>query len=156
MAKQVGEAYDLRLFENRSERQLQVVENQNRKKLARRKSFHGMKIVFVTALLLGLIASVLTTNNIVTQLSADIYEVQAQLDEARAQGDYLTDQLSSAHDLTQVEAYAEQIGLVKMHGNEVYFTLETENQIQVEENGAVNMLQDISAGFMSLMEYLLP
>lgn len=155
MAKQTGEAYDLRLFENREERKLQVVENQNRKKLARRKNFHGMKIIFVTALLLGLIASVLTTNNVVTQLAADIYEAQTQLDEARAQGDYLSDQLSSAHDLTQVEAYAEQIGLVKMHGNEVYYTLETENEIEVQ-NGTKNMLDDISAGFMNLMEYLLP
>lgn len=156
MANQTNAAYDLSLFENRKARQLRVIENHNRKKIRRQKHFRAMRVVLVAALVLGLIASVLTSNNVVTQLSADIDAAQTELDRTLAEEDYLQDQLSSTHNLTEVENFAEQMGLAKMHNNEIYFTLETENQIEVQKSNAKTAVEGLAGGFMNLMEYLLP
>ena len=149
-------AYDLTTFENREPRpRLRVAHNP---KVKRKIDFSGLKIVATVAVIFSLAWGVLYSRAQVTELTSQISSTADDLSEAQSEYDYLNLQLESRTDLETVENYAvTQLGLVKADPSQItYLTLESEDKIVKPESEVKTLLENFSAGFMNLMEYLAP
>lgn len=149
-------AYDLTTFENREPRpRLRVAHNPKAK---RKIDFSGLKIVATVAVIFSLAWGVLYSRAQVTELTSQISSTADDLSEAQSEYDYLNLQLESRTDLETVENYAvTQLGLVKADPSQItYLTLESEDKIVKPESEVKTLLENFSAGFMNLMEYLAP
>lgn len=149
-------AYDLTTFENREQRpRLRVARSPKAK---RRVDLSGFKIIAVVAVIFSLAWGVLYSRAQVTELTTQISSTESDLSEAKSEYDYLNLQLESRTDLETVEAYAvTQLGLVKVDSSQItYLTLESEDKVVKPESEVKTLLENFSAGFMNLMEYLAP
>ena len=149
-------AYDLTTFENREQRpRLRVARSPKAK---RRVDQSGFKIIAVVAVIFSLAWGVLYSRAQVTELTTQISSTESDLSEAKSEYDYLNLQLESRTDLETVEAYAvTQLGLVKVDSSQItYLTLESEDKVVKPESEVKTLLENFSAGFMNLMEYLAP
>ena len=149
-------AYDLTTFENREQRpRLRVVRSPKAK---RRVDLSGFKIIAVVAVIFSLAWGVLYSRAQVTELTTQISSTESDLSEAKSEYDYLNLQLESRTDLETVEDYAvTQLGLVKVDSSQItYLTLESEDKVVKPESEVKTLLENFSAGFMNLMEYLAP
>ena len=149
-------AYDLTTFENREQRpRLRVARSPKAK---RRVDLSGLKIIAVVAVIFSLAWGVLYSRAQVTELTTQISSTESDLSEAKSEYDYLNLQLESRTDLETVEDYAvTQLGLVKVDSSQItYLTLESEDKVVKPESEVKTLLENFSAGFMNLMEYLAP
>ncbi len=149
-------AYDLTTFENREQRpRLRVARSPKAK---RRVDLSGFKIIAVVAVIFSLAWGVLYSRAQVTELTTQISSTESDLSEAKSEYDYLNLQLESRTDLETVEDYAvTQLGLVKVDSSQItYLTLESEDKVVKPESEVKTLLENFSAGFMNLMEYLAP
>ena len=149
-------AYDLTTFENREQRpRLRVARSPKAK---RRVDLSGFKIIAVVAVIFSLAWGVLYSRAQVTELTTQISSTESDLSEAKSEYDYLNLQLESRTDLETVEDYAvTQLGLVKVDSSQItYLTLESEDTVVKPESEVTTLLENFSAGFMNLMEYLAP
>lgn len=149
-------AYDLTTFENREQRpRLRVARSPKAK---RRVDLSGFKIIAVVAVIFSLAWGVLYSRAQVTELTTQISSTESDLSEAKSEYDYLNLQLESRTDLETVEDYAvTQLGLVKVDPSQItYLTLESEDKVVKPESEVKTLLENFSAGFMNLMEYLAP
>ncbi|MDD3429128.1 MAG: hypothetical protein PHG02_03845 [Oscillospiraceae bacterium] len=153
------EAYDLSIFENREEKPARprVTVAQGKKGLTKAR-FHSLNLIFLGAIVLALIFSVLASRAKLTELSGSVAEKQAALVEAQSDFTYLNLQLDSKISVKNVEEYATQrLGLIKMDKSQIeYITLESENKIERPESKFSSIWEMLSTGFMSAMEYLIP
>ena len=149
-------AYDLTTFENRDSRpRLRVAHNPKAK---RKRDLSGLKIIATAAVICSLAWGVLYSRAQVTELTTQISSVESDLSDAKSEYDYLNLQLESRTDLETVENYAvTQLGLVQADPSQItYLTLENEDKVVKPESEVKTLLENFSAGFMNLMEYLAP
>ena len=94
----------------------------------------------------------------ITELTTQISLTESDLSDAKSEYDYLNLQLESRTDLDTVENYAvTQLGLVQADPSQItYLTLENEDKVVKPESEVKTFLENLSAGFMNLMEYLAP
>ncbi|HIV87852.1 MAG TPA: cell division protein FtsL [Candidatus Pygmaiobacter gallistercoris] len=149
-------AYDLSTFENRDPRpKLRVAHNPKAK---RRVDLSRFKIIATAAVIFSLAWGVLYSRAQITELTTQISSTESDLSDAKSEYDYLNLQLESRTDLDTVENYAvTQLGLVQADPSQItYLTLENEDKVVKPESEVKTFLENLSAGFMNLMEYLAP
>lgn len=156
---QHNEAYDLRVFENRSEQRVSRMEvrkgNNNQKLKAR---LARMRSVAVVCLLLALMTGFLHSQATLTELTTEMQRTQRKMTTALSEYDYLASVMDSKTSVKNVEEIARsQLGLVKLDRSQItYATLEEESVITLPRSGLRYKLDQLQNDLLSIMDYLNP
>ena len=151
-------AYDLELFENRTQRPRAKVRAVRGKKKASRLNLQTVKTVALAVVMAALVVGFLYSQATITELTVDIQNVQSELVSEQSTYNYLSGVLDSKTSLRNVEQIAaSELGLVKVDRSQVtYFSLESESVINRPQTAAQKITEFLSTGLLSLMEYLNP
>ena len=151
-------AYDLELFENRTQRSRAKVRAVRGKKKASRLNLQTVKTVALAVVMAALVVGFLYSQATITELTVDIQNVQSELVSEQSTYNNLSGVLDSKTSLRNVEQIAAgELGLVKVDRSQVtYFSLESESVINRPQTAAQKITEFLSTGLLSLMEYLNP
>ncbi len=116
-----------------------------------------MSKVAAAAVMLAMVCSLIYSQAQVTELTGDVQNTQADLENARSTYAYLSGQLDERSSLNNIEAQAAALGLVKMDRSQIsYVTLQTESRIELPESEAEKLFEEMNTGMLSIFEYLVP
>lgn len=153
-------AYDLSIYERSAQRpareRLRVEKTDKRVQL--RRIWQRAQLVVLLTVTVALIISVLVARSTLTELSMQIGDQQDTLVELQSEYDYLNNQMEMQTNLTQVENYARtELGLVKMDKSQITYVAGDEpSRVVRKATGFQQILENITGGFLSFMEYLDP
>ena len=122
---------------------------------------HAMRTagtLFLCALSLGLVVSVIQSKAKITALSGEIENTRSQLTEAQSEYDYLSSRMSAITSRSNISEVAEgDLGLVKADSSQLtYLRLEDESVLVKNTSGAVKLLDHIKMAGLSLIDLLDP
>ncbi len=116
-----------------------------------------MRMLFCAMVLVGLISAVLYTQATVTELQAQITQMEKELVEEEALYAYLSFEMDNKSSVRNIEKSASDMGLVRMNSGQVtYFRVDENNGIQLKKNPIEQFFDDTKAGFLSFWEYIQP
>ena len=132
---QLGQAYDLERFQPRENRLVALKNTKKAQEDAQRRS-HRQSVLNVVVyliagvIILGFVGYFITCNVRLTEMNKKIADGQAQLSALQSEQVRLQSQLAGLTSAEQVNAYAQEHGLVPMASNQIYY-IEAETQDQV-------------------------
>lgn len=156
--EQMEVAYDLNRFAVNTEKQrkVRVIKNEDKKAL-RRVKMKGVKMVFLVAVMLSLICSLLYSQTIETELNREIAMVQKDIVEAKSEHAYLANEIEIKANMKNIEKRAMELGLTKINPSQItYINIEKENKIVLPQSDAKKAIDGMRTGLMSFMEYIAP
>lgn len=114
--------------------------------------------LFLCALILGLIVSVVQSKAKITALSGEIEATRTLLTEAQSEYDYLSSKMSAITSRSNISEVAEGgLGLVKADSSQLtYLRLEDESVLIKNTSGAVKLLDSIKAAGRNFIDLLDP
>lgn len=151
-------AYDLERFENRpleSKPRMRAVQG---KKQTMKINTQKIKMIALCVMMVGLTAGLLESQATITELTSQVQRTQRQLVNAQSEYNYLSGVLDSKTGLRNVEQIAvSNLGLMKLDKSQItYVTLENESTIRRPQSGIKRFAEELSKGWLSLMDYLNP
>lgn len=151
-------AYDLERFENRpleSKPRMRAVQG---KKQTMKINTQKIKMIALCVMMVGLTAGLLESQATITELTSQVQRTQRQLVNAQSEYNYLSGVLDSKTGLRNVEQIAvSNLGLMKLDKSQItYVTLENESTIRRPQSGIKRFTEELSKGWLSLMDYLNP
>ena len=156
---QQNAAYDLSVFENRSEQKqvhVEVRKGSNNRKVKQRLAV--LRNAAVICVLLCLVCGFLSSQATLTELTTEMQRTQRQLTTAHSEYDYLASVMDSKTGVKNVEDLARsQLGLVKLDRSQItYATLEEESVITMPRSGLQHKLDRLQTDLLSVMDHLNP
>lgn len=151
-------AYDLSLYDEAEERQIERKEKKESAIInAKNKFAAGKKVwsVLSAAIILSLTIGIISTNASITGYANKIAEQQQEITMLESEQSYLEFSLESRMSLADVESYAVgTLGMVKMDSNQTkYVELESENKIEVKSSSIKDKLDEAIKPIMSYLLY---
>ncbi|MFV0496669.1 MAG: hypothetical protein ACK5L0_00665 [Candidatus Fimivivens sp.] len=131
--------------------ELRVVENRNAGSNA--VMFRGVAI-FV--LVLGIVCAILYNNMLLTELTSQIEDTEAQFEMLKNESRLMNVELESKTSLRAVEEIAEnQLGMAKVEGYQVqYIDLGAGDRVVLARAPQLNVIDQIQLAYCSVLEYL--
>lgn len=155
-------AYDLDKFSTRPLRKRDkkptlTVRRPSEKARAKHKAFFVMKMITAAILVSGIIATMLYSRAMITELSQQINAANAQLKVAKSESTRLSAELESKVSLRNVEAYATEIlGMCAIDKSQVtYIDLSGGDKVELTSDSPKQTIFDrISLAISNVQEYI--
>lgn len=148
-------AYEFERFAPPEREPVRVAKNKNVKKRAG--NLRWMSKIAVAAVILAMVCSLIYSKAQVTELMGEIQATQTELEQARSTYNYLSSELDERSSLNNIEQQATALGLMKMDKNQItYVQLGAAGRIELRESGTQKVMDGMSAGLLSLFDYLAP
>ena len=138
--------------------QVKVVRGGNRGLQRARRFAQATLRILTTAILLGLVVSVLYSHAKLTELSGEINAVNTELTAAQSEYDYLSTKMSDITSRASLQDVAEgQLGLVKADQSQItYIQLEEQSIIEKTGSDAGRFLAGIRTAALNLLDSFNP
>ncbi|MGN0974716.1 MAG: hypothetical protein ACI4OL_01860 [Gemmiger sp.] len=152
-------AYDLNTRPaSRREPQVRVVRGGRSRLDGVKNTLRTVRTVLVTALILGLIASLVYSQAQITMLTGEVESARSELTAAQSTYGYLSSTMDSITSRANIEEAAQgSLGLVKADATQyTYLCLESESVITRTTSGATRLFQGFRSAALSLLGNLDP
>lgn len=138
--------------------QVKVVRGGNRGLQRARRFAQATLRILTTAILLGLVVSVLYSHAKLTELSGEINAVNTELTAAQSEYDYLSTKMSDITSRASLQEVAEgQLGLVKLDPSQItYVQLEDQSVIEKGTSSTGQLFAQVRTAALSLLNGLNP
>lgn len=151
MAGQIGNAYDLSLFESKKTHLVALKPNKKEEKSSRRhakvQSLLNVSVyVLIALLVLAVIGFLITTNVQLTELNSRIAETKSRLSELESEQVRLESDLASKTSIANVNAYALENGMTVADAHQIsYITVSGSDAVTVSADSTNRFAQIINA-----------
>ena len=158
-----SEAYDLSLFEPKEDKIIKLKPNKKLEKVQKRRLkvqslLNTALTLFVAALLVTVIGSMITTRVQLTEQNKLISQKQQQLDELKSEYKQLNAELAAKTSAQSVDAYAQAHGMQKIEsGQSEDFTVAGGDKVELPDEGSQSWWEKIGSSitnFFSQLAYL--
>ena len=158
-----SEAYDLSLFEPKEDKIIELKPNKKLEKVQKRRvklqsMLNTALTLFVAAILVTVIGSMITTRVQLTEQNKVISQKQQELEELKSEYKQLNAELAAKTSAQSVDAYAKENGMQKVESGQIqYITVDGGDKVELADDGAQRWWEKIGSAvtnFFAQLAYL--
>ena len=158
-----SEAYDLSLFEPKEDKIIELKPNKKLEKVQKRRvklqsMLNTALTLFVAAILVTVIGSMITTRVQLTEQNKVISQKQQELEELKSEYKQLNAELAAKTSAQSVDAYAKENGMQKVESGQIqYITVDGGDKVELADDGAQSWWDKIGSAvtnFFAQLAYL--
>lgn len=160
---QGSEAYDLSLFEPKEDKIIKLKPNKKLEKVQKRRLklqslLNTAVTLFIAAMLVTVIGSMITTRVQLTEQNKIISQKQKELEELESEYKQLSAELAAKTSAQSVDAYAEKQGMQKVDPSQIqYITVDGGDKVELADDSTQSWWEKIGTAitnFFSQVAYL--